>query len=67
MEAALGHYVKSVEDSEEFNAGYQQVISIANVPGSIPKATVLAAVESIVRARPEFGDLRQLRRQLGGR
>ena len=67
MEAALGHYVKSVELSVDFNAGYPQVISLASVPGLIPKAAALTAVESIVRARPNFGDLRQLRRQLGGR
>lgn len=66
MEGAFAGYVASVEASPDFDAGYHQVLALVNSVPEVPVATRLAAVEAIVRARPELGDLKRLRRELGG-
>ena len=62
-EAALDAYVASVEASKDFNAGYQQVITLANTARGISKAALLKAIKAVAAARPELGDLGRLQRQ----
>lgn len=61
---ALGHYVRSVEASGDFQAGYNQVLTLANVAVGVPREDRLKAVRTVAGLRPELGDLRQLQRQL---
>lgn len=64
MQDALDRYVESVRSSRDFVAGYHQVVSLANAAPEIPQAKRLEAVESVVQARPDLGDLKALRSQL---
>ncbi|MEL6907261.1 MAG: spermidine synthase, partial [Planctomycetota bacterium] len=61
---ALDRYVESVEASADFDAGYHQVLTLANVATDVARARRLEAVQALARLRPERGDLRTLQRQL---